>query len=384
MKYEIKSTCVRHKKIMIVCSVPWTLNEHIKHNIYALVHHGADITTVCNGFIKIDGVRHINCKIPRRFNIIGDFTAFIRLFFIILIQRPSIIHTYSSKAGLLVQLAAKILGIKKRLHTYTGQLWYNELGIKGSIIKLCDKIISYCCTDLYCDGKNQASFLMLHITKGKKDVNVLGSGSVSGINLEKFRPELLSAKLTEKFKAILKLNVNDKLLLYVGRLSLAKGIEDLLDAMLELHSNLGGKNIKLLLIGPIDLNENGLLEKQKYKQIRGSVIVLGYRRNTQIYYNLCDLVVLPSHREGFPMTILEANACGKPVIGSDIYGIRDAINPGVTGWLVPPKDHQALANVIYTAMNDEKEKLLRSKNAIVFSKKFDVKIFTKLYIQSYT
>ena len=104
---------------MIVCTVPWTINKHIKNNICSLVDHGAVVTTVCNGNHEINGVTHINCSIQRKISIYYDLIAFINIFFIILIRRPDVIHTYSSKAGLLALPSAKILLIKRRIHTYT-------------------------------------------------------------------------------------------------------------------------------------------------------------------------------------------------------------------------------------------------------------------------
>lgn len=159
---------------------------------------------------------------------------------------------------------------------------------------------------------------------------------------------------------------------------------DLFEAMITVKSNNAGQNIKLLLVGPDEMDVIQLLKNEKFKKLQNSVRYLGYRKNTEIYYNLSDIVVLPSQREGFPMCILEANACGLPVIGTDIYGIKDAITPGLTGWLVPPNDHNILGNTILNALSNEQQRIQFSYNANEFSKRFDEQAFALLFLKTYS
>jgi glycosyltransferase involved in cell wall biosynthesis len=78
----------------------------------------------------------------------------------------------------------------------------------------------------------------------------------------------------------------------------------------------------------------------------------GFRNDVPRILNAIDILVLPSQREGFPMTVLEAMAAGKPVIASSIDGVNESVVNGVSGLLVPPRDAPALAKAILSLITD--------------------------------
>lgn len=80
--------------------------------------------------------------------------------------------------------------------------------------------------------------------------------------------------------------------------------------------------------------------------VEGNVRVLGYQSDLAKIFSRSHIVVLPSYREGLPKVLIEAAACARPVVTSDVPGCRDAIIAGETGLLVPVKDAEALAIAI--------------------------------------
>lgn len=149
---------------------------------------------------------------------------------------------------------------------------------------------------------------------------------------------------------------NEKTVLFVGQLnreSMHKGLHYLIKAIHDANRRMP---IKLIVAG----KGNYLTQYKEYakeENIDHSVVFTGYIPEEDLIklYGACDLVVLPSYTraEGFGMVLLEAQACGTPVIGSNVGGIPCALKDGETGLLVPPKDIQKLSQAITTLLGDD-------------------------------
>jgi glycosyltransferase involved in cell wall biosynthesis len=120
-----------------------------------------------------------------------------------------------------------------------------------------------------------------------------------------------------------------------------------------------GMEIIFRLIGESDLdNKTGISEELLNQwQDDGFVELLGYRQDIANQYALANIICLPSYREGLPKSLVEAAACGRAVITTDVAGCRDAITPKITGLLCPAKDSIGLSNAIeWLANNTNKRK----------------------------
>jgi len=175
-----------------------------------------------------------------------------------------------------------------------------------------------------------------------------------GVNTELFRP--IS-------KARTKINVqpDEKVLLYVGRLSPEKGLFHLLSAMKSLCEKLG--NIQLYLIGTGHA-ENNLRALTQQLGVEKHVVFFGQinRRELPIYYSAADVTILPSLSEGLPRTMLEALACESPFLGTKITGIEDHIQDQHTGYLVEPGNSAMLVNKIHSVLRDPERAKMIAKN----------------------
>lgn len=135
-------------------------------------------------------------------------------------------------------------------------------------------------------------------------------------------------------------------LLAVGKLMRQKGFDMLLKAV----AGMNDERIGLTIIGEGD-ERKSLEELASSLQIADRVSFLGYVANPYPFMRKADLLVLSSRYEGFPNVVLEANACGTPVVAFDCPGgLREIIQDGVNGWLVPPADVNALAETIIQAI----------------------------------
>jgi len=136
--------------------------------------------------------------------------------------------------------------------------------------------------------------------------------------------------------------------LYVGRLEPIKGLDTLLGALAQLHA--GGLPLQLLVVGG-DTDETPSGHEAQLRQrirslgLEASVRFAGAQPQDALrtYYVAADVTVLPSYYESFGMVALEAMACGSPVVGSRVGGLTTTVRDGVTGYLVPEGDVDALA-----------------------------------------
>jgi len=135
-------------------------------------------------------------------------------------------------------------------------------------------------------------------------------------------------------------------LAFVGRLVESKGIRTLLAA----HQRLGqrGRDIRLLIAGLPDPANPTSIPPQEIEawSRRPNVKVLGFVEDIAGLWARAHIAVLPSYREGLPLSLLEAAACGRPLVATDVPGCREIARPGVNAFLVPLDDTEALANAI--------------------------------------
>jgi glycosyltransferase involved in cell wall biosynthesis len=126
-----------------------------------------------------------------------------------------------------------------------------------------------------------------------------------------------------------------------GRLSPEKGFEKLLEAAALMIVNEPRLGIVIFGEGPLRKELTRLIARH---QVQDNVVLPGFRNNLEQYLPHCDVVALPSYTEGLPVIVLEAFAAGVPVVASAVGGVPEVVEDGVSGWLVPPGDAQALAS----------------------------------------
>jgi glycosyltransferase involved in cell wall biosynthesis len=196
----------------------------------------------------------------------------------------------------------------------------------------------------------------------------------NGVDLDTFSPGKPEHPLEERD--------GSKLIGYVGRLDPIKGLVTLLDAFEVVH----GKHplSKLLLVGP-DFGMKKVLSSIIVKRNLSGVIFrdpVPYHEMVNVYRSL-DVAVSPSSFEVFGMSNLEAMACGKPVVSTNIGGARDLIEQGHDGLLVQPGDHQALASHILELLQDEERASRIGKNAWIRAQAYGIERTAGLMERAY-
>ena len=287
----------------------------------------------------------IQINFSRKIVLVADFYCLIRLIQICMKNRFSSIHSITPKAGLLAMLAGKLCFIPTRVHTFTGQVWAINHGFNRFFFKLFDRLIANLATFNIVDSPSQQKFLIdENILTIHKSV-VFGLGSVSGVDLTRFKP---NKKIFSEIRNSLLIPDDAFVFIYLGRLSKDKGILDLANAF----STIENKNVYLLFVGP---DEGSFVDQIKRINVRklDRIKFLAFTKEPERYLACSNVLCLPSYREGFGSVIIEAAAMGIPSIASRIYGIVDATIHNQTGILHRPGDIDGLKLAMDKMLQDQ-------------------------------
>ncbi len=149
-------------------------------------------------------------------------------------------------------------------------------------------------------------------------------------------------------------NINERFVLYVGRLASNKGLKHLIDAMPQIISQF--KDTTLVMIGEDEGQRKMLEDKAKKLSIKDKVVFTGHITDDELFrsaYSACDVFVLPSEYEAFGLVLLEAMACEKPCVATNVGGVPEVLEEGKTGMLVEYGNSDKLAKVIIELLGDE-------------------------------
>jgi glycosyltransferase involved in cell wall biosynthesis len=294
--------------------------------------------------VKAQGVKVIPLpSMVRSIRPVKDFRALFFLAWLIFKEKPDIVHTHSSKAGILGRLAAKIAGVPYIVHTPHGHVFYGHFGILASKIFLWVERIFSKFTDrmvALTDGERN-DYIKLSVCPPQRVFKIH-----SGVDLEQFMQP--NGNRVEK-KRSLGLDQNGTVIGFVGWLLPIKGPAYLLKAMAHIWPEHPAASLVMVGKGELDVD----LRAQALKMnANGKVKFLGWREDVHEIIPIFDLLVLPSLNEGMGRVLVEAMAAGKPVVASEVGGIPDLVKHGETGYLVRPADERALANGIKKLLND--------------------------------
>lgn len=305
-----------------------------------------------------DAVSFEPLAIERSISLGSDLRALLALIRLFRRKRFAVVQSMMPKAGLLAMTAAAVVRIPVRIHWFTGQVWSTRTGAGRALLRTMDRVLARCATHLFADSVSQRQFLIDQGVVRPGDVQVLGQGSVCGVDTLRFRPDL---RRREETRARLGIDASAVVALYLGRLNEDKGIPELAEAFSRIASEC--PTLHLVLVGP---DEAGMRQRvrDRLAALAGRVHLIDFTNEPEVFHASADFFVLPSHREGFGSSVIESAACGVPAIGTKIYGLVDAIVAGETGLLVPANDPAALAAAMTQLAQTPALRLRLGRNAL--------------------
>ncbi|MDI6770539.1 MAG: glycosyltransferase family 4 protein [Anaerolineales bacterium] len=254
-------------------------------------------------------------------------------------ERPDLAHHFTVKCVLYGSLAAKMAGVKGIVNAITG-LGYVFIGDEPPV-RLLRWLIKgfYRCAlrgsqVIFQNPEDQSLFSRNGLVDGEQ-VTMIPS---SGVDIEKFSPSPEPA--------------GEPLVILPARMLWAKGVAEFVDAARLLRED--GIHARFALVGDTDLaNPDAVPVDQLEKwQKEGIIEWWGWQEDMPAIYRQTHIVCLPSYREGTPKTLIEAAACGRPIVTTDVPGCRLVTHHQQNGLLVPVRDSRALAEALKILIAD--------------------------------
>ena len=338
------------KKLCFISTIPAAMHSFMGGHIRASADRwSVKIISNPDGaeLLSNRDARFIPLLIERKPAPLHDLIALIQLVILFRHERFDLVHSLTPKAGLLGMLAAWLVNIPNRIHTFTGQVWANKRGWKRSALKMFDKLIAFFATYVLVDSPSQRDFLVSEGVLPKGKGVVLGHGSICGVDAHRFHPD---AQVRIEVRTELSIGMEQTVILFLGRLNRDKGILDLANSFAEIASD--RTDVLLVLVGAEEdipfscVQEICWAHRERLRRV-------SFTPNPERYMAAADIFCLPSYREGFGQVIIEAAACGVPTVASRIYGIIDAVEDGKTGLLFPAGDVAALKQALLGLIEDQ-------------------------------
>jgi len=273
--------------------------------------------------------------------------AFFALIKILRNERPDIVHTHTSKAGILGRWAAFFVRVPVIIHTPHGHVFWGYFGkLKTRIFILLEKI-SALVTDrlIMLTEQEKNDHLHFHIAPENKFSVVH-----SGINLDEFSNTSVDPASMKR-----RLGVPEDNLIVgtVGRLTSIKGHRYLIEAARKIAGS--RPDTTFVILGDGELLDE-LKNMVTRSDIEENIKFLGWRSDVAEVMSTFDIFALPSLNEGMGRVLVEAMALGRPIVASNIGGIPDLVVDGENGYLVPVGDVESLAARIRKLLDDPEKR----------------------------
>lgn len=324
----------RKKKICFVVAAPTSADGFLTEQII-LLRKEYEVYLAANGdygeeWKKVDINDFYSFPIMRQISLWEDLKSVWCLYRYFRRMGFDAVHSLTPKAGLVCALAAFFARVKHRSHTFTGQVWATRKGVMRFMLKSLDWLTAHLDNHIFADGTGQMNFIVKEGVVSPRKISVMAHGSICGVRVDRFEPsEVVRSEKRHELGI-----PNDKIVyIFLARLNVDKGIYELLKAFNNMVTRC--KDAYLLLFG---WDEHDVARHfPEYKNLIDGVNYK-YCDFTNEPHNMLkasDVFVLPTYREGFGVSVIEASCVGLPVITSDAYGVVDASVHGVTGYHVP-------------------------------------------------
>jgi glycosyltransferase involved in cell wall biosynthesis len=368
-------------KVGHITTVDMSLRYLLLNQLRSLQGAGYEVVGVSSpgpevSVIEAAGIHHVAVRMTRRaFTPLADLRALWRLYEVIHQEQFTIVHTHTPKAGLLGRWAAKLAGVPVIVHTNHGFVFHERSHWLWRYFFVTLEKIAAQCSDLILSVNHED--IETAIREGicdPKKLIPLGNGGI-GVDTALFEPNRFSPDGIARKRREVGLPDKAKVVGFVGRLVQEKGLLELFEAARIVRARV--PEVHFLIVGPVDQEKPDAVTPDTAHEygIADICHFLGLRQDMPELYALMDVFVLPSHREGFPRTPMEASAMKVPCVVTNIRGCRQAVEHGRNGLLVPLGDVQALADAIVELLTDrEKARRMGEEGRRMALERFDERL----------
>lgn len=286
-------------------------------------------------------------ELVRPISPVSDIKALRKISAIIRRHRPDILHTHSSKTGVLGRLAGRWCGVPAIVHTVHGFAFpYSSSTLVRGFYRFLEFVGGLACHALIVLNEDDRAIAIKQLRVPPNKVHLISNG----VDTTKFAPRSPDERTRLRQQAFRLASPTTTCIGMVGRLWRQKNPLCLVNAA-KLLLDQGLIDFKVFLIGDGELRAK-VLQNVEQMGLQNHVELLGWRDDVSALLSGLDICVLPSLWEGLPLAILEAMASGVPVVASEIAGNRELVSDSIDGYLFDTNDASALAERIRRLIDD--------------------------------
>ena len=328
------------KKFFLLTTIPTSLNffrGQISQldNFYEVMLVSSP-SPLLKEIVERENVDFYSVKMERDISLWNDVISLLKLVLLFIKQKPYIVHCNTPKASLLGLLASFITRVPRRIYYIHGLRYEGTHGVKRKVLINLERLSCWCATDIIAVSSGVKKTVQKELTN--KPITIIHNGSANGM----FIKEFLEANYNEtEVCAELEIGNEDFVYGFVGRLVGDKGINELVAAFKKVNDRY--PKTKLLLVGGYE-DRLDPLKEETLKEMRANpnIVETGFQKDVKKYLSIMNILVSPSYREGFGLSLLEANLMGRPVIATKITGYSEIVKEDINGFLIEPKNVNAL------------------------------------------
>lgn len=344
-------------KLCIVTTMWSSINNWIKPFLNAYHEAGVDVTIVCNMDSDYEAELHrtypwIHTRaidFPRGMSAFGSLRSIFRLRKVLRSGRFDMVQYSTPNASLYGAVAGWMAQVPVRLYCQWGMVYVTRKGLARKVLRAVEATVCRLSTRVQPDSRGNLDFCRAEGLYSEAKSEVIWNGSAKGLDLSAY--DIASREQWRSdMRRQLEIADDAPVLGFVGRLGREKGCNELFTAYRELKKRY--PELRLLFVGPIEKEETIEPELLEFFRSDPGIIITGRVSGVERYMAAMDVFALPSYREGFGMSVVEASAMGLPVVTTAYPGPSSAMEEGVTGYTVPVGDSRALADTIARFLDD--------------------------------
>jgi glycosyltransferase involved in cell wall biosynthesis len=356
-------TAAAEAKIAIAANVPESFRILLRAQLDRLRESGFEVHCVSGPGAYLhelarDGFPTHEVPFTRMLRPLEDLRALAALVHLFRRERFALVHTHTPKTALLGQLAARVARVPHIVNTIHGLLGHDGVPMpRRAALALFDRATCLLASALLSQSQEDVDRAVARHMCRRTKIRHLGQG----IDLRRFDPERLAAAGRTALRARLGVPANALVIAMIARFTREKGYPEFLAMARRLAAHRADAHF--LVVGTSLRERDAVRIDPLEPGLDGRLTVLLDRRDMPEVYACADLVVLPTYREGFPRSLVEASTMGVPVVSTQIRGCREAVVHAETGLLVPPGDVDALYDAVASLCADPPRRARMSRAA---------------------
>ena len=342
-------------KLIRITTAPLSLKYLLFNQMRYMNEHGFDVIMVSSegkewpDLIANEKCQHRVIPMTRKITPFKDLGSLWKLYLLFKKEKPDIIHSHTPKAGLLAMLAAKMAGIKPRIHTIAGLRFMTATGTTRRILVFMEKLTGKAATHVWPNSHSLLNYIQQNRLVKNSKLEVIGHGSSNGVDLNRFSATALRPEKLEKIKQQISYDPSCRYLLNMGRIVKDKGVAEVLESFKIVYEK--DNKLRLIVLGAFEDDLDPISEEARdILKNHPAIIHIDWSDEVEYFMHLSHLLVHASYREGFPNTLLQSGAMNCPIVCSAIEGSVDIVTDKETGLLFEPRNQKDLLEKLEYAL----------------------------------